>query len=239
MATFPSGLIPTGRTFTPGVFPHTAHRVLSGMEGRTRHSNTLIGNRLKITLMGLTTAEMLSVKAHYDGQRGRFESFPLSTDLLTGADTPATLTPTGHRWIYTSPPTVRDVPRDEGSPILWHEIEFELESVPPENAVAAGARWRVVAFWSPGKCQGAVQFTVVSTWAPGLAYGGAGGLIVTNTATWTPGALPPRGFNVTNTVTWAPGRPADGIIEPAEYFAGWEPQNGPWFPTYLPDWWAD
>jgi hypothetical protein len=205
MAQFPEDLLPTGRTYTPGVYPHTAHRVLTGREVRIRHSNTSTGTRLRLAFTVLTTAEMLEIRDHYAEQLGGFLPFTIPDDLLLGTTAPANFTPAGHRWIYASSPTVEDVPLDEGSPLNRHNVEIELEGIPPENAIVSGFRLRAVAAWSPGAAQAPLIFTVTATWSPGIAGAILPGLALTATATWEPGRGPVPGADWTATATWEAG----------------------------------
>jgi hypothetical protein len=212
MADFPSDLLPTGRTFTPGVYPHTAHRTLNGRETRIRHSNTITGARLRLAFTLLSTVEMLDIHDHYASQLGRFLPFLIPDDLLIGTTAPAGFTPSGHRWVYAGSPTVEDVPLDEGSPLNRHNVELELEGIPPESAIASGFRLRAVVSWSPGAAQGPREFLVVTTWSPGAAAVRVPGLAETATITWAPGQGPVRGFDITATVTWEPGACPPGAL---------------------------
>jgi hypothetical protein len=74
MATFPT-LTPSSRTFTPGRHPHSEIPTLNGLQTRVRTSNVILEQRLRLTFIGLTEAQMLSIRTHYVGQQGRFLSF--------------------------------------------------------------------------------------------------------------------------------------------------------------------
>jgi len=204
MAAFPTGLLPTGRTYTHGAYPHTAHRVLTGKEVRIRHSNTTNGARLRVGFTLLTTAELYSIRGHFAEQLGGFLPFTIPDDLLLGTTAPEDFTPAGHRWRYVGV-QVEDVPLDEGSPLNRHNVELELECLPPENTVASGFRIRVVATWSPGKALTATEFLATATWTPGIAGAIRDGFAFTVTATWTPGRGPVPGAEWTATATWEAG----------------------------------
>ena len=140
MATFPP-LTPSTRTYSPGAFPHTTHRVYNGSEARVRHSNTVLGVRLRLFFPAITTDQLRTVIEHYSGQQGRFLPFAIPTTLLSGTTTPSTFTPTGHQWRYAAKPSVNDISIVGGT--NRHNLTIELESVPPENAIVAGPRLTV------------------------------------------------------------------------------------------------
>jgi hypothetical protein len=150
MTTFPA-LIPSTRTYSPGAFPHTAHRVYDGSEARVRHSSTVFGVRLRLFFPALSTADLLTVIGHYAGQSGRFLPFAIPNDLLSGVTTPADFTPAGHQWRYAAKPTVEDISIVGGTNL--HNLTVELETVPPENTIAQGARLRVRASLQAGSAQ--------------------------------------------------------------------------------------
>jgi hypothetical protein len=152
MAIFPA-LLPGTRTYSPGEFPHSAHRVYDGSEARVRHSNTVLGVRLRLFFPAISSADLLTVIAHYSGQRGRFLPFAIPVELLSGVDTPADFTPEGLQWRYAAKPTVEDISITGASPSNVHNLTVELETVPPENTIIAGARLRMRATIQGGSPQ--------------------------------------------------------------------------------------
>lgn len=134
MTVFPA-LIPSTRTFSAGEFPHTSHQVYDGSGVRVRHSNSLLGVRLRLFFPAITSAELLTVIAHYAGQRGRFLPFAIPDELLSGVNTPADFTPAGHQWRYAAKPTAVDISVDGSSPSNLHDLTVELESVPSSPTV--------------------------------------------------------------------------------------------------------
>lgn len=136
MAIFPS-LKPATRTFTPGRYPHSEISTLSGLQTRVRSSNVLLEQSLRLTFAALTETEMLSIRSHYIGQQGRFLSFVIPNELLSGTTTPASFTPTGHSWIYASRPTITDIG------LQRYDVSVELSTVPAENANLSGAGFTV------------------------------------------------------------------------------------------------
>lgn len=168
MTTFPA-LIPSTRTYSPGEFPHSVHGVYDGSEARVRHSNTVLGVRLRLFFPALTTAELLTVIAHYNGQRGRFLPFVIPVELLSGVDTPADFTPAGHQWRYATKPTVEDISITGPSSSNVHNLTVELETVVPENTIVQGARLRVRTALQPGSPQRGEFFDVQATLTAGSA----------------------------------------------------------------------
>jgi hypothetical protein len=152
MTTFPA-LIPSTRSYSPGEFPHTAHPLLSGSEIRVRHSNTVLGVRLRLTFTAITSADLVAVRNHYRDRQGGFLPFAIPAELLSGVTTPADFTPTGHQWRYAARPSVSDVPIPGPTPTNRHDLVLELESVPPENTIVSGARITVRATVRGGSAQ--------------------------------------------------------------------------------------
>jgi hypothetical protein len=138
MATFPT-LTPSSRTFTPGRHPHSEIPTLNGLQTRVRTSNVILEQRLRLTFIALTEAQMLSIRSHYMGQQGRFLSFAIPNELLSGMITPAAFTPTGYSWIYGNAPQVEDIPG-----IQRYTVSVELVTIPPEGANVNGAEFTVV-----------------------------------------------------------------------------------------------
>jgi len=185
MAAFPSSIIPSTRTYSPGAFPHTVHGVYDGSEARVRHSNTVLGVRLRLFFPAITTAELLTVIGHYAGQSGRFLSFAIPYDLLSGVTTPADFTPAGHQWRYAARPTVEDISIVGGT--NRHNLTIELETVPPENTIAQGARLRARASLRAGSAQ-IGEFFDVYAWLDAGAGAGAAADPFLVTATLNAGA---------------------------------------------------
>jgi hypothetical protein len=106
---------------------------LSGLQTRVRTSNVILEQRLRLSFAALTEAEMLSIRTHYIGQQGRFLSFTIPDNLLSGMSTPASFTPTGYSWTYVAPPQISDVACGR------YDLAVELATVPPEGANINGA----------------------------------------------------------------------------------------------------
>lgn len=195
MATFPA-LIPSGRTYSPGSFPHTAHPAYRGTETRVRHSNTVLGVRLRLFFPALTTEELLTVRDHYMGQRGRFEAFDLPEELFSGTDLPTAFTPTGHRWRYANRPSVTDISVDGSTRTNLHDLTIELETVPPEASIAGGVRLRARITLRAGSALRGAFFDVTATLDAGA--------VLTDAATADPA--------LTAEVVLAAGRATPGFL---------------------------
>ena len=180
MATFPT-LNPSSRTFTPGEYPHTPFTSLSGAQNRVRNSNVMLGSELRLSFVAITEAEMLSILSHYQAQQGSFGSFLLPSVVWNGTDSPSSYELTGYGWIYAAPPTVRDMPCG------GHDVELQLQSVPPEGTALGGLDAVVTVSITPGVATAAngADLLVVATIDGGVA--GPAGLDATVTCTITAG----------------------------------------------------
>lgn len=193
MATFPA-LKPSSRTFTPGVRPHSVIGTLNGNNIRVRQSNVLVNQRLRLTFVALTEAEMLSIRTHYTGQQGRFLSFGIPNDLLSGVTTPASFTPTGYSWVYAATPQVEDVGCSR------YTVAVELITVPPEGANVNGAELTVTTTFAAGIGSAFVNnagfdLTVTTSFEAGEV----GGDVTTGTS----------GFDLTVTASLVSGAPSE------------------------------
>ena len=218
MATFPT-LTPSSRSFTPGRHPHSEIPTLNGLQTRVRTSNVILEQQLRLTFIGLTEAQMLSIRSHYVGQQGRFLSFFIPSSLLSGMTTPSYFTPTGYSWIYGSAPQVEDIPGTQR-----YTVSVELITIPPEGANVNGA-----------------EFTVSITLASGdaIASGNATGADLTVTASIVGGVVADNssaGLDLTVSVSLAAGG-ADGGEE--LYWDDYVAQVFGWDAGIQPDWWAD
>jgi hypothetical protein len=201
MTTFPA-LTPSSRIFTPGRYPHSEIDTLSGLQARVRTSNVLLDQQLRLTFLGLTEAEMLSVRSHYVGQRGRFLSFTIPNSLLSGMTTPAYFTPTGYSWIYANAPQVEDIPCAQR-----YNVSVELVTVPPEGANINGFNLTVTASLTAGAVSGDLGAS-----APGAALAVAVSLTA-GAVSGDLGASAP-GFDMTVTASLAAGAAESFINAP-------------------------
>jgi len=169
MATFPA-LKPSSRTFAPGVRPHSQIRTMDGGQSRVRQSNVLVDQRLRLSFTALTETQMLSIRTHYIGQQGRFLSFDIPNDLLSGTTSPAGFTPTGYSWVYASTPSIQDVGCQR------YTVSLELVTVPPEGANISGFNLAVQCSIAAGAATGTanatgLNLTVTASLVEGAATG--------------------------------------------------------------------
>lgn len=166
MTTFPE-LTPATRTFTPGRHPHSEIPSMSGLQSRVRTSNAIIEQRLQLTFVALTEAQMLSIRSHYIDRQGRFLSFAIPNSLLSGMLAPASFTLFNGSWLYANSPQVEDVPG-----LNRYTVNVELVNAPPENAVASGFKLGVTASFEPGEASTAVGGTTTLEFDPPLEIDG-------------------------------------------------------------------
>lgn len=182
MATFPA-LIPSSRVFTPGEYPNTAHTAWSGKEGRVRHSNVMLTSSIRLSFLGLTEAQMLSILSHYQGQQGSFLSFEIPDEVVSGLSI-LDLQLTGYSWRYAAPPQVQDLPCG------GHNVEVALESIPPEGAAVPGLDQQLLVSFAAGDVavSNGITTTVTITITGGTAAVTADGITATVTASLAAGA---------------------------------------------------
>jgi hypothetical protein len=247
MATFPT-LTPSGRTFTPGDYPHTPFATISGWQNRVRHSNVMLASQVRLSFAAVTEANMLSILSHYQGQLGTYESFDLPSAVWGGV-TPADYQLTGYLWRYVEPPTVEDVYCNR------YNVELALETVPPDGAIVDGM-YRVVAItFAAGGAAAAngLTNTVAITFAadglilPGAdftvstAIAAANGIAASVLSTVTGGAVTAEattnGLAVTVTASFAPGTAAGGGV--ADYWADMSLQLYSWEALAYIEWWGN
>jgi hypothetical protein len=215
MTTFPT-LTPSSRTFTPGRHPHSEISTLSGLQVRVMTSNVILEQQLRLTFIGLTEAQMLSIRSHYIGQQGRFLSFGIPSSLFSGMTTPSYFTPTGYSWIYGSAPQVEDIPGTQR-----YTVSVELVTVPPEGANINGAEFTV-----------SIELAAGAVSVPGDATGAA--LTVTaSIATGAAEGYSADGFNLTVSVTLAAGGSGE-----SDYYVDWVIQTYGFEADIYPSWWA-
>jgi hypothetical protein len=233
MSIFPA-LVPSTRTYSPGEFPHTPHPLLSGSEIRVRHSNTVLGVRLRLTFQAASSADILAVRNHYNGRRGGFLPFAIPDELLSGVETPADFTPAGHQWKYASRPRVVDVPIAGTTPTNRHDLVVELVTVPPENTIVSGARITVRATVRGGSAQlgayiesfasvvgGAVSVVTAPTEADGAAItvdASVAGGAASAEDPWTPADI--------STALWLDASDSSTITTAGAAVSAWNDKSG-------------
>lgn len=194
---------------------------MSGLQTRVRTSNVLLDQRLRLTFTALTETEMLSIRSHYIGQQGRFLSFNIPNDLLSGTTSPTSFTPTGYSWVYASRPTITDIG------LQRYDVSLELSTVPPEGANVNGA-----------------EFTVSITLAAGIGTGTANTTGATLAVPVTLEAGVPfgdiefiaSGFDLSVGIALESGAAAG---ESDQYWGDYVAQVFGWDAGIQPDWWVD
>ena len=202
MATFPA-LTPSSRTFTPGAYPHSEIPTLSGLQTRVMTSNVQLNQRLRLTFAALTETEMLSIRTHYVGQQGRFLSFSIPNDLLSGMTAPASFTPTGYSWTYAAAPQISDVACGR------YDVSVELATVPPEGANINGSQFAVIASMVAGAAIGTANATGFELSATATLEAGAPGGDVT---------FSQSGFNLVVSMSLSVGSAAVSELDLYELF---------------------
>jgi hypothetical protein len=248
MTTFPT-LTPSGRTFTPGDYPHTPFTTISGWQNRVRHSNVMLASQVRLSFVAVTEANMLSILSHYQGQLGTYESFDLPSDVWGGV-TPADYQLTGYLWRYVEPPTVEDVYCNR------YNIELALETVPPDGAIVDGMYRVVVASLADGQALTTnglnktitVSFSAAGFEMPGItatvstSLASSVGIFATVASTLAGGApgVPASadGLTVTVTASFEPGTAAGGGVAP-DYWADMSLQLYSWEALAYIEWWGN
>lgn len=147
MTTFPA-LVPSSRVFTPGEHPHTGIRTLAGQRSSVRHGDAILGQIVALTFVGLSEADMLSIRTHYRNRAGRFRSFNTPAAIWTGAASSAVFTPTLYQWLYRASPRVEDIGCGQ------YNVTVQLEAVAPQVASAPGAYFDIVVTLTTGGATG-------------------------------------------------------------------------------------
>lgn len=187
MAIFPT-LTPSGRTFTPGRYPHSEIRTLDGLQSRVRTSNALLEQRLQLTFVALTESDMLSIYSHYNEQQGRFLPFVIPTSLLSGMAAPASFTPTGYNWIYADTPKIEDIGFQR------YTANVELIAVPILGASINGDNLIVTISLAAGtviassEATGAVFIVTTSIVTGVVADNGSAGFALSTAVSFAPGS---------------------------------------------------
>ena len=218
MATFPT-LTPSSRTFTPGRHPHSEIPTLNGLQTRVRTSNVILEQRLRLTFVALTEAQMLSIRTHYNTQQGRFLSFSIPDSLLSGMTTPANFTPTGYSWIYGSAPQIEDIPG-----VQRYTASIELVTVPPEGANVNGAEFTVSIALAAGAALSTVNVTGFDLT---VAASIEGGVVADNSS---------AGLDMTVSISLTAGGASSG--DESDYYLDWVIQTYGFEADIYPSWWA-
>lgn len=248
VAVFPS-ITPSGRTFTPGDYPHTPFDTYSGWQNRVRHSNVMLASQVRLSFTALTEADMLSILSHYNGQYGTFDSFALSSDAWSGV-TAGDYQLSGYQWRYIEPPTVEDVYCDR------YNVELTLETVPPDGAVIDGVWYVVDTTLTPGTARAAnglsktvsITFAATGFVVPGFdstitaSLGAASGIVASVAASLAAGGPgidgSANGFTESIALSLEGGTAAAGGVA-GDYWADMSVQLYGWESLAYIEWWGN
>lgn len=153
----------------------------------------LLEQRLRLTFSALTEGEMLSIRSHYLGQQGRFLSFDIPNDLLSGTANPTSFTPTEYGWIYADRPQITDIG------LQRYDVTLELATVPPEGATINGVEFTVTSALEPGI---ATVATVTTGFDLTVTASLEGGVVADNTS---------AGFDISVPVSLLSGAANPGV----------------------------
>ena len=132
---FPA-LVPSSRSYQPGVFPETKFEAQNGAVVRVRYGNQRTNSRLTLTFSNITDANANSVLENYVNvtKAGDYVVFTASNVArTTTSGEPGALTPWFRetnsvlKWKYASPPSVQSV--KPGLSTVSCEFVGELEGI--------------------------------------------------------------------------------------------------------------
>ena len=128
---FPA-LVPTGRSYTPGVFPEQQFQSQNGSVIRVQYGNQRYSSSLSLTFANITDASAASILENYVAVMGD-DKYVVFTDSNVAAGVSTVLVPWIQetnsllRWKYASPPSVESI-KPELSTVTC-EFIGELEGV--------------------------------------------------------------------------------------------------------------
>ena len=159
----------------------------------------MLSSQVRLTFAAITEAQMLLILAHYQGQQGTFQSFPLPSAIWSGVSDATDYQLTGYGWRYINPPSVSDAMCANA-----YDVELTLETVPPEGTAIAGLDFLVISSLTAGQAAAAdgmttsvavsltaglpnvqFDFTVIASLAAGDATADAAVSGLDESVTWT------------------------------------------------------
>ena len=110
---FPA-LVPSSRSYEPGVFPETQFQAQNGAVVRVRYGNQRAGSRLSLTFANITDYKASLILQNYvDVMSGDNYAQFTASNVAAGAGTDLTPyireTNSALKWKYASPPSVQSV----------------------------------------------------------------------------------------------------------------------------------
>lgn len=121
MTSFPA-IVPSSRAFTPGEYPVTSFGAYTGKQNRVRHSNVFIDAQLRLSFIGLSEADMLTIWSHYANKQGTFNLFGLPSQIVEGSSI-TNYVPSNYLWRYVADGSVEDLPCG------GHNVTLTIEAV--------------------------------------------------------------------------------------------------------------
>lgn len=110
---FPA-LVPSARSYTPGVFPETQFQAQNGAVVRVRYGNQRTNSRLSLTFSNITDANAAEVLQNYvdvmeDDNYAQFTTSNVAAGAEEGLIPFIRETNSALKWKYASPPSVTSV----------------------------------------------------------------------------------------------------------------------------------
>lgn len=110
---FPA-LVPSARSYTPGVFPETQFQAQNGAVVRVRYGNQRTNSRLSLTFANITDANAAEVLQNYvdvmeSDNYAQFTASNVAAGAGTGLAPYIRETNSALKWKYESPPSVQSV----------------------------------------------------------------------------------------------------------------------------------
>jgi len=126
---FPA-LVPSSRSYEPGVFPETQFQAQNGAVVRVRYGNQRAGSRLSLTFANITDTNASLILQNYvdvmdDDNYAEFTSSNVAAGAGTGLAPYIRETNSALKWKYESPPSVQSV--KPGLSTVTCEFTGELE----------------------------------------------------------------------------------------------------------------
>ena len=126
---FPA-LVPSARSYTPGVFPETQFQAQNGSVVRVRYGNQRTNSRLSLTFSNITDANAAEVLQNYvdvmeDDNYAQFTTSNVAAGAEEGLIPFIRETNSALKWKYASPPSVTSV--KPGLSTVTCEFTGELE----------------------------------------------------------------------------------------------------------------
>jgi hypothetical protein len=113
LISFPA-LVPSARSYTPGVFPETQFQAQNGAVVRVRYGNQRTNSRLSLTFSNITDANAAEVLQNYvdvmeDDNYAQFTTSNVAAGAEEGLIPFIRETNSALKWKYASPPSVTSV----------------------------------------------------------------------------------------------------------------------------------